>query len=36
MKRKERIKMKKTQDSKKGSANRIKVDAQPVKKGGQR
>jgi len=28
--------MKKTQDAKKGSAGRIKVDAQPVKKGGER
>jgi len=36
MKRKERIKMKKTQDAGKGSAGRIKVDALPVKKGGER
>jgi len=35
MKRKERIKMKKTQDAEKASADRIKVDAQPVKKGGE-
>ena len=33
--RKERIKMKKTQDAGKGSAGRIKVDAQRVKKGGE-
>jgi hypothetical protein len=30
------IEMKKTQDAGKGSANRIKVDAQRVKKGGER
>jgi hypothetical protein len=33
---KERIKMKMTQDANKGSASRIKVDAQRVKKGGER
>jgi hypothetical protein len=28
--------MKKTQDAKKGSAGRIKVDTQPAKKGGEK
>jgi len=35
VKRKERIKMKKTQNAGKGSASRIKADAQRVKKGGE-
>jgi hypothetical protein len=36
MKRAERIKMKKTQDARKGSAGHVKVDAQRFEKGGKR